>query len=134
MLTIMRVADVLNLPSIESDWETGETAGEVIQFTHLDSGHATIREQMRKDGINAIPIHVASVYRISCDYNDPAFATLPSDLGMGNGHHRLKMAVELGHKYILTSDDMYDTGEDDDPVISLSEVDLGDIGEIGYHR
>lgn len=132
MLTLRMVADVLTLPSIEygliEDDADITSAGEVIQWMYLDSHHMAIKEQMRVDSINAVPIHVANVQTIACDYDDSRFGNTWSDLGVGNGHHRLMMAVELGFKYILTSDDVNETGGDDDPVITLGEVDLAEIG------
>jgi hypothetical protein len=126
--SLMLVADVLKLPSVDygvADCRSDLCSAEdVIASVYFEDYHEGIRQQMIKDGLNAVPIHVASVEQIAIDYHDKAFLYVPSALGMGNGHHRLKLAVELDFMYILTSDDIMDSGEADDPVMSLDEVDL----------
>jgi hypothetical protein len=126
--SLMLVADVLKLPSVDygvADCRSDLCSAEdVIASVYFEDYHEGIRQQMIKDGLNAVPIHVASVEQIALDYHDEAFFSVPSALAMGNGHHRLKMAVELDFMYILTSDDIMDSGEADDPVMSLAEVNL----------
>ena len=128
MITIMRVADVLDLPSVEwglADYAIpGATVREILEGPEffLEGYHEGIKKLMRIDGINAVPIHVAELDQLACDYNDAELGFLPyPGKGMGNGHHRLAIARELGHKYIKTSDDIMQTGEADDEVMSNDE-------------
>lgn len=127
MITYLKVADVLDLPSIEyglTEWDVpGVTARQVIEDGDfwLEDYHMKIQEQMRIDGINAIPIHVADAQIIADDYSDDSFNWSLRGLAMGNGHHRLAISVRLGHKYIKASDDIMDTGEADDLTITNDE-------------
>lgn len=125
MHRLMLVSDVLNLPSIEGmDFVVpAGLAGDVIRFKELDNHRLAIMEQMRIDGINAVPIHVDTLYNIATGYgyDQSYFDLAPSALVMGNGHHRLLMARILGHKYIDTTDDVNESGWNTDPVIKLGE-------------
>ncbi len=128
MITYLKVADVLDLPSVEwglADYAMpGATAREVIEGPEffLEGYHDNIRERMRIDGINAVPIHVAELDALALEYHDAELGNLPyPGMGMGNGHHRLALSRELGHKYIKASDDIMDTGEADDPTITNDE-------------
>lgn len=79
----MLTTDILRLKSQDGAWETVK---DVLEDKDIDSlYHRAIREEMRKAGINLVPVYV-------------------DDDWLRNGHHRVKIAMSLGHEEMMVSD------------------------------
>ena len=88
----MSTDDILMLPSMDSDGMDDGTVGSVIEWKDIDSDyHQSIKERMRETGINLVPI-------------------LVSHGALWNGHHRVKIAVELGIETMNITDDSWASG------------------------
>lgn len=84
----MLTEDILELKSNDC---TG-TVKSVLEEKDIDSlYHRVIREEMRKAGVNLVPVYV-------------------DDDMLRNGHHRVKMAVSLGHEEMIVSDWEHECG------------------------
>ena len=134
MITRMRVEDILMLPSIDSDGfasvddldddEIGEyyslTVADLMESKSDDleygSDNSTpeeyndIREAMRENGINEIPIHVTFGKHLCPMYGVASPDKYRESLVMGNGHHRVALALKLGHEYMQVTDDIIESG------------------------
>ena len=133
MITRMRVQDILELPSIDSDgfgsaddlddYELGEyyslTVADLMESKseELEYGgnsspeeYDDIREAMRENGINEIPIHVTFGKALCPMYGVSTPDKYRESLVMGNGHHRVALALELGHEYMQVTDDLTESG------------------------
>jgi hypothetical protein len=127
MIEVMRVKDVLKLPSIDSrgnlhggmwggaypDDPTDPIASVAETITRKDvdgTYYENLREAIVKNGINRVPIHVADASNIANSYG----ANLPEAWYnrpvMGNGHHRIRILEELGFPYVLTTTEKQDSG------------------------
>lgn len=127
MYGIMPLADILTLPSVDSD---GVWAPHVYGCTFLNStvrnaiGHkrltgrrkrgyyAAISERMRRDGINAVPIHIGRAAEVARVYGVEGLPSEiePEQLMMGNGHHRVLIAVNLHLTVMRWTDNITESG------------------------
>jgi fructose/tagatose bisphosphate aldolase len=89
----MSTDDILMLTSFDSDEDMDDgTVGSVIEWKEIDDDyHQSIKERMRETGINLVPI-------------------LVSHGALWNGHHRVKIAVELGIETMNITDDSQASG------------------------
>lgn len=84
----MLITDILKLKSNDC---TG-TVRSVLEEKDIDSlYHRAICEEMRKAGVNLVPVYV-------------------DDDMLRNGHHRVKMAMSLGHEEMIVSDWEHECG------------------------
>lgn len=87
----MLTADILKLKSNDS-YDPDKRVKEVLYDKDiLSQYHRAICEEMRKAGINLVPVYV-------------------DDDMLCNGHHRVKMAMSLGHEEMLVSDWEHECG------------------------
>ena len=104
---LMRVEDVLRLPSARAV-RRGQTAAAVMMTRDISAPYfQRIMERMERDGINKFPVCVAPADALDCWDHDPELAR-SGRLAFGGGHHRLRMAVELGWTRIMTTDSLTD--------------------------
>lgn len=95
----MLTADILELKSGDGTWYRNwhgfpgtVTVGEFLGEKDIsDQYHQGIREEMRKAGINLVPVHV-------------------EDDRLLNGLHRVKIAISLGHEEMMVSDWEHECG------------------------
>jgi hypothetical protein len=119
MIYEMAIEDILALPSVQHSFSQA-TTGEIAQGEYVgDIFHMAIAEEMRKAGINMIPIHVADARTAATEYmrwrgGSWDWDVDPDATVMGNGHHRVKIAMELGFTKMLVSDEIDETGWPDD--------------------
>jgi hypothetical protein len=124
-IQVMRVQDVLNMPSVDSRGNNGgglwgeypddpydpsATVAETIIRKEVDGAYyEAIREAIVKNGINRVPVHVNNGVAIG-----NAYGGLPEtwhDLQvMGNGHHRIRILKELGFPNVLTTTEKDQSG------------------------
>lgn len=84
----MLTADILKLKSNDCMG----TVRSVLEEKDISSMyHRVIREEMRKAGVNLVPLYV-------------------DDDMLRNGHHRVKMAMSLGHEEMIVSDWEHECG------------------------
>jgi hypothetical protein len=111
MQGIMPVADILTLPSVDSDgvWApsvygftpANSTVRNAIRYARLNKPdkrlyYTRISLCMRRDGINSVPIHIGRAAEVAPLYDVKLPAEIdPDQLMMGNGHHRVLIAVKL---------------------------------------
>jgi hypothetical protein len=111
MIYTMPLAEVLKLRS--PDYR-GTIGSNVHRIECVGSYYNAIREQMNRDGINAVPIFI--------DKNIQTISGKPSPGIIIEGCHRIALAVELGHETIRVTDIRHDTGAGyRSPVVSLAE-------------
>lgn len=128
-IEVMRVTDVLKLPSIDSRGNNGK--GGIRGGSYADDPHdpiATVaetntrkdvdgtyyenlREAIMENGINRVPVHVADGETVSQAYG----GALPDRWRqepkvMGNGHHRIRILSELGFPYVITTTERQESG------------------------
>jgi hypothetical protein len=110
MIYTMRTAEVLKLRSPDYRKTIGEN---VHRIECVGSFYDAIREQMKRDGINAVPIFI-----------DKHVQTINHSQSRGviiEGCHRIALAVELGHETIRVTDTRHETGAGyGSPVVSLA--------------
>jgi hypothetical protein len=114
---MMSIEKILSLPSVDSigfyDDEL-ESVKEVLVRKNVDMPtHRALSRAMAKNG-QTFPIHIAD--------GETAWHTYGTDktcpqkyrgkLVMGNGHHRVKLAIELGWTEMQYSGDVRYTGDD----------------------
>ena len=111
MITNMLIADILKLPSIDSDGcaRTGTldwTVANAISYKDTSGEvYAAIRDEMETDGYNRIPLHIDYAERLLPYYYAWCPDELLSSKAMGNGHHRLVLMIELGFTTARVTDD-----------------------------
>jgi hypothetical protein len=128
-IQVMRVQDVLNIPSIDSRgnhdgnniWggayqedphDPLATVAETIKRKDVDGiYYDNLREAIVKNGINRVPVHVADGSNINQAYG----SALPQRWQeeprvMGNGHHRIRILNELGFPNVLTTTERSESG------------------------
>src|SRR6201999_1964504 len=104
MIKERRIVDILKMPSVDSDggclggdenynWSVQNALDTKVVS---DDYHQGIKAAMERDGINTIPIHIALGKQMAIDYAMFIPSRFRRRLMMGNGHHRLKMMLELG--------------------------------------
>ena len=112
---MMPLEEILDLPSVDSDGfyrhtttdakMVGETVRDTVYDEHFfGNHHERIREQMIKDGINAVPIHVDLAENMITAYKARVPERLYGCLAQGNGHHRIMIAWEAGFTHMLVTD------------------------------
>ena len=133
----MPLDEILRLPSVDSDginngWDKEEdwTVENAIERKYIaDSYHEAIKESMAENGINLVPIHIDKAsailyqYALYAFYRIPDWLDLDKQLMLGNGHHRVRIAKELGLKELLYSTDIEDTGWGDEEMCLITEPD-----------
>lgn len=89
----MLVEDVLKLQSHDAKRTgRGYTVESIMDETYIDSDYyICVREEMRLAGINLVPVYV---------FNNT----------FKNGHHRVRIAMELGHEEVLVTDNILESG------------------------
>ena len=94
----MKMTEILKLESCDF----GVSVGDAMRFVYVEDHfyYDRIKAQMAKDGINAVPILVR--YDKYSDMDE-----------LGNGHHRVKMALDLGLDEMIVTDDPNDCGWDE---------------------
>jgi hypothetical protein len=124
MIREMPIADILNLPSIDStglngcgnstltvsDLMSEKTRELVTGGNESPEEYDRIRESMAMFGINTIPIHVDYGSALCPEYGFPCPDQYANSLVMGNGHHRVAIALQLGHATMLVTDDQMESG------------------------
>lgn len=86
----MLIEDVLQLRS--TDGIGLASVASVMEDTCIDSDYyVCVREEMRLAGINLVPVYV---------FNDT----------FRNGHHRVKIALSLGHEEVIVTDVREESG------------------------
>lgn len=122
----MPLEDILTLPSIDSAG-VGEpvlygctfvnsTVLNAISSKRLDAPEKRLRYirislGMRRDGINAVPIHIGRARDLTYVYGvDLPDEIEPDQLMMGNGHHRVMIAVKLRHSKMRWTDSLIESG------------------------
>ena len=132
MIKEMLLSDILDLPSIDSDGfgsadYLDDDVSEYYSLTVFDlmeqktdeltyGGNSSaqeydaIRESMNVEGINTIPIHVTYGQNLTPSYGMKCPDRYMHSLVMGNGHHRVALALELGHATMLVTDDLMESG------------------------
>jgi hypothetical protein len=116
MITEWNIEDLLDLPSVDSSdfWRSRanrlETVRASIHAEHmLGKYHVRMASQIAADGINAVPVHVCYGEEAQAVYADEEGLRVPSRhygmLVMGNGHHRLKIMLDLGLTRVRVTDD-----------------------------
>jgi len=132
MIREMNISEILDLPSIDSDgfsdadnidddnaeWysmtvsDLMETKTDELTYGgNCDPDeYDAITEAMRDNGINEIPIHVDYGDKLCPMYRSPCPEVYRNSLVMGNGHHRVAMAILLGHSTMLVTDDLMESG------------------------
>ena len=125
-MPMMSIEKILSLPSVDSigfyDDEL-ESVKEVLVRKNVDMPtHRALSRAMAKNG-QTYAIHIADGETIwhtyTKDTNNPGNErTCPQQyrgkLIMGNGHHRVKLAIELGWTEMEYSADARYTSDDDD--------------------
>lgn len=126
MIYEMAIADILKLPSVDSDGSCGESddwsiATALDRTTFGEDGsderaeYDTIFAEMEYDGYNRVPLHVDLGERMGPVYNTKVPLSLLSTLMMGNGHHRLKMMIMIGFESARVTDDPSESDDTGDP-------------------
>jgi hypothetical protein len=117
----MAIADILKLPSVDSDAATGHGDGTWSidnPLNDLDIGDPAsqaIMAEMEYDGYNRVPIHVGYGRDMADPYNCIIPLSMLSTLFMGNGHHRLKMMILIGFTEARVTDDHCESDDTGDP-------------------
>jgi hypothetical protein len=122
----MPLEDILTLPSVDSDgiWESGlygctflnSTVRNALRYKQLDdprkrSYYAAIAACMRQDGINSVPIHIGRAADVAPLYAvDLPDEIEPDQLMMGNGHHRVLIAVKQRLPVMRWTDRLLESG------------------------
>lgn len=126
MQGIMPVADILTLPSVDSDgvwnpWVFGftpanSTVRNAIRYARLDApekrlSYVRISLCMRRDGINSVPVHIGRAADVAPLYDVELPDEIdPDQLMMGNGHHRVLIAVKLHLPKMRWTDNPIESG------------------------
>lgn len=126
MQGVMPLEDILTLPSIDSDgvWEptvygctfVNSSVRNAIRYKRLDEPakrleYIRISLCMRRDGINAVPVHICRAGDMTYLHGvDLPKEIEPDQLMMGNGHHRVMIAVNLHHDAMRWTDSLFDSG------------------------
>ena len=122
----MPLADILTLPSIDSDgvWESSvygctfvnSSVRNAISYKRLDAPekrleYIRISLCMRRDGINAVPIHICRAADMTYLHGVALPDEIePDQLMMGNGHHRVMIAVRLRLVAMRWTDRLLESG------------------------
>lgn len=123
----MPLEDILTMPSIDSDgvyepWEHGgctfanSTVRNAICYKRLDqekkrSYYRAIQRCMRRDQINAVPIHIGRAAGMVSAYGVELPDEIdPDQLMMGNGHHRVLIAINLHLTALRWTDNRLQSG------------------------
>jgi hypothetical protein len=121
MITEMLIADILTLPSCDSDGAARKndldwTVANALNYVDVTKDrYIAIRDEMEHDGYNRVPLHVDYAERLLPYYYAWCPDELKSSKAMGNGHNRLKIMIELGFTHARVTDDPTesdDTGEE----------------------
>jgi hypothetical protein len=126
MQGVMPLEDILTLPSIDSDgvWEptvygctfVNSSVRNAIRYKRLDApqkrlAYIRISLCMRRDGINAVPIYIGLAADVTYVYGLDLPAEIePDQLMMGDGHHRVIIAVKLNIAVMRWTDRLIDSG------------------------
>lgn len=118
---MMRIADVLKLPSVDShaatyggdDFDQWSLSGSLDAQDVTGEIYDTIRAEIIADGYNRVPIHIDLGEHMKTRYSvlDMPEWMLSSEM-MGNGHHRLKIMIEEDFEWILVTDDATESTDD----------------------
>lgn len=121
----MPLEDILTIPSIDSDgvWKpvvygctfANYTVRSAIRYKGLGGkrrGYYTaISLSMMRDGINTVPIHIGHAAEVAHAYGGELPDEIePDQLMMGNGHHRVLIAVRLHLAVMRWTDDLIESG------------------------
>lgn len=131
----MPISQILRLPSIDShgfrdhsdDLDTWTVETAIHSKDIHDDYHQAIMDSMAENGINLVPIHIGRARDVINLYT--SFKSLHPELGsdtqlmLGNGHHRVAMALELGLKELLYSTDRDETGWGDEDMYLITRPD-----------
>lgn len=90
MRWMMPVEEILQLRTYDGTPE--ETVADVLPDKELHSFHLAVAEEMRLAGVNLVPVVV---------WNDMLY----------DGHHRILIAVNLGHEEMLVTDNIYEADD-----------------------
>ena len=129
----MPIDQILRLPSIDSDgiWDQSDdldtwTVENAIKSKDIDDDyHEAIMDSMAENGINLVPIHIGKAIDVISGYT--LFRSMPpgldseTQLMLGNGHHRVAIALELGLKDLLYSTDRDETGWGDEDMFLVTK-------------
>ena|ERR1700744_2946537 len=126
MIKEMKIADILCLPSVDSEAccsgdmvisDRWLAANAISRKTLFDDDpdypvdYQWLIDRMKADGYNRVPIHVD----LGSEMIDVYCVDVPSDLldslMMGNGHHRLMIAIQLGFDTMLVTDDVSESDD-----------------------
>jgi hypothetical protein len=132
MIKEMRLSDILDLPSIDSDgfadadnlddenseWysltvsDLMESKTDELEYGGNSSAdeYDAIRESMDEHGYNTVPIHVTYGSDLCPAYGTECPDRYRNSLVMGNGHHRVAIALALGHTTMMVTDDLIESG------------------------
>jgi hypothetical protein len=114
MIKQMSVEDLLKLPSVDSagaSYSYGSwSIVNALETKRVSSPYyQAIKSEIDRAGINLTPLHVDYGMNMEDVYSVTVPDDLLSSLMMGNGHHRLKLMIELGLTDVLVSDTYEDT-------------------------
>lgn len=120
-MPMMSIEEILLLPSIDSiDFHCGELdlVRDALEYKYISQPeYREISRAMVKDG-QTFAIHIADGETMWHTYSSeisPEIACPEKYRGklvMGNGHHRVKIAIELGWTEMKYSEDVRYTGDD----------------------
>lgn len=111
MITEMLIADILKLPSIDSDGSMRRgtldwTVANAISYVDTTGDvYDAIRSEMEHDGYNRVPLHVDYADVLMPFYYTHCPDELLSSKAMGNGHHRLVLMMQIGFTHARVTDD-----------------------------
>lgn len=127
MIKEMRVADILLMPSVDSDasYVSGGKSWDIQ--TALDSKdlseHGWLIDQMARDGFNRVPVHIDYGANMGDVYNIEVPDDLKDVLMFGNGHHRLMIAILLDFPTIMVTNDECESDELGEPQYTWTDRD-----------
>jgi hypothetical protein len=123
-MPVMNIDEILLLPSVDSEGfydNELDSVKDVIDKKYVNTPeYRELSRAMAKDG-QTFPIHIADGETIwhtytKDTYNPGAERPCPQEyrgvLVMGNGHHRVKLAIELGWTEMQYREDARYTGDD----------------------
>jgi hypothetical protein len=109
-----RVDDALALPSAHYSGHT--TAESVLETDDISSPYyQAIAAAMERTGVNRVPVLIAPAFTMWWVPFSPPLAGSTRPV-VGDGHHRLKIAIQLGWTRILTTDRLTDSIGPENPL------------------
>jgi hypothetical protein len=127
MIKEMRIADIMSMPSVDSDASYvpgGQSWDIATALADKDlSQHGWLIDQMERDGYNRVPVHIDYGVNMADVYDLEIPDDLKDVLMFGNGHHRLMIAMLLGFTTIMVTNDACESDGDGEPQYSWSDHD-----------